>query len=445
MDNKTITGAGEPRMIDADELAFATWNPRPEITDADVAELAASIRDNGLLNRLSVCPNPNGKYTVFAGNRRLAACRLAGLKQIPCEVFDVTATEARTLTALENLQRKDVEPIREAALVEECLSAGMSGEEIAAKVGKSNAWVTRRRKLLALSDALREAVEKKPWAMTADALENIAMRPLAMKASEEFLLSRIGQLTPGQCIGWGDIAYTVTLSESELSTAPWIKDGSGCERCRACANRTGASPDLFGECEDGELGRCMDSNCFHKRRAEWEKRILDTFQQDGETVRVKYAWQLPSETCKPPEAGKVRCKKFPCAYIFFSDLEPDGYRVVFGASKAEAEAEQKKQAAEDEQRRKQNDEDWQACHRAGDAIAKWFETKGTRAVEKLCKKGTPRGVVEKIAALLYEWADGLYNAGDIAEAIALFPDCAEDAAPEDVEAVGRIAERADDE
>ena len=75
MMNETITGKGMPMMINEKSISFCPWNPRPEITDEDVAELAASIRDNGLLNRLSVIKAEDG-YIVFAGNRRLAACRL---------------------------------------------------------------------------------------------------------------------------------------------------------------------------------------------------------------------------------------------------------------------------------------------------------------------------------------------------------------------------------
>ena len=104
----SITGKGTPCFIDSERIDYAPWNPRPEITEADVAELAESIKDQGLLNRLSVMANPmkGGYFIVFAGNRRYAACRLAGIREIPCEIFDVTTEEAKVLTALENLQRK---------------------------------------------------------------------------------------------------------------------------------------------------------------------------------------------------------------------------------------------------------------------------------------------------------------------------------------------------
>jgi len=325
---ETITGRGKPMSVPEHLISFAPWNPRPDITEEDVAELAASVREKGLLNRLSVMAlKPDGAdgephFVVFAGNRRLAACRLAGLKEIPCELFDVTEEEAKVLTALENLQRKDVEPIREAALVEECLAGGMTGEEIAAKVGKSNAWVTRRRKLLSLDRKFIEAAEAHPDKISTDALENIAIYPPAVqKKLAGSVLSRISYST----IRWSDICTSFERELRDLDTADFIcvpKCGSR-EVCERCAKRTGAQGDLFGAVPDGELGRCLDVRCFDETKEAWKRAMIEEAVPQGvEVVEVKYAWEFPKEA-----TGKKKTRANPCAYVLFEEGYGHGPRV----------------------------------------------------------------------------------------------------------------------
>ena len=333
----TITGRGKPVEIPAAELKFAPWNPRPEITDEDVAELAASFADNGLLNRLSVV-EVDGQKIVFAGNRRLAACRVAGVKNIPCELFDISVKEARVLTALENLQRKDVEPIREAGLVEECLSSGLTGEEIAAKIGKSNAWVTRRRKLLSLPKEIREAAEAYPGKITADCLENIAARPEAAKKCVAEVCQRIQY---EDRVTWQSLRYKFEQFEHDLDSAPFVKFPKCCsaEECANCPNRTGAQGDLFGVVENG-LGKCLDRKCFAKMLKNWEEAVIrDSIPEGTETVRLRYGWEMPSDSSEKPS------KKHPCAYIYFNASEDGGFVIRYGESlKAKQDREAAKRA-----------------------------------------------------------------------------------------------------
>ena len=332
----SITGAGTPCLIDSEHIDYAPWNPRPEITEADVAELAESIRDQGLLNRLSVMANPmkEGYFIVFAGNRRYAACRLAGIRDIPCEIFDVTTEEAKVLTALENLQRKDVEPLREAALVKECLDGGMNGEEIAAKVGKSSAWVTRRRKLLELDDSMREIAEKHPDSITTDALEHIAAYPRNIQKAVVGDIS--AHISSGSMVTWGSIGHKFRAKTQTLDDAAFIRKGD-CADCAGCANRTGACQDLFGDVAEGKLGDCLNAKCFKRHVAEWEKKAIAASVPEGaEVVQLKYCYQFPDHARE-----KKMTKKTPCAYVYI-DWKGD-VDVRWGKSKRAEEAERKRQ------------------------------------------------------------------------------------------------------
>lgn len=337
----TITGRGRPTEVHIDNLREAPWNPRAEITAEDVAELAQSIRENGLLNRLSVVKDlesgeSDGVYIVFAGNRRLAACREAGVKHVPVEVFDISLAQAKVLTALENLQRKNVEPIREAGLVEDCLDAGMTGEEIAAKIGKSNAWVTRRRKLLALPPKVREAAERFPNNITADALENIAIRPLAAQ-SLDTKIARIIENQVGR-VDWSGIESYFKSEERILEQSMWFKHPCGGlkEECMRCPNRTGAQPDLFGETKEGEAGRCLDRKCYENTQNAFKQAFIAENVPEGcELVEYPSIYMMHREGL-----NETRDAEHPCAYVAFDHYGND-VEIRWGKSKAEEEERQR--------------------------------------------------------------------------------------------------------
>lgn len=149
--NNTERSATE---LDINLLRHAPWNPRPEITEDDVKDITASILTSGLIQRIVVMVDPEDAryYIVIAGNRRLVACRAAGLKTVPVDIIDCPVEEAKRKTLIENLQRKDVDPIMEADLIAGLVSSGMTEEEIAAETGRGNKWVWRRKQLQNLSD-----------------------------------------------------------------------------------------------------------------------------------------------------------------------------------------------------------------------------------------------------------------------------------------------------
>ena len=140
--NTTPAKAKAPKRTPIDlpieQLMIAPWNPRGEITTDSVADLVPSIKSKGLIQRIAVVKHPKekDKFIVCAGNRRLVACQLAGMKTVPCELFECSEKEARQMTLLENLKRKDAEPIYVAELIRTLREKdGLSAEEIAAEIG----------------------------------------------------------------------------------------------------------------------------------------------------------------------------------------------------------------------------------------------------------------------------------------------------------------------
>lgn len=137
-------------------LVPSTQNPRKTL--GDVTDLAASIREVGILEPILVRPR-DGAVEVVAGSRRHAAAQAAGLLMVPCLVRELTDAQALELAIVENNQRGDIHPLDEAEAFASL--AGMNRlytpDVIAAKIGRPKAYVTGRLRLLNLMPAVREA------------------------------------------------------------------------------------------------------------------------------------------------------------------------------------------------------------------------------------------------------------------------------------------------
>lgn len=157
------------QQVSLDALYDSPYQPRQDYAEEALAELTASIRENGVLSPLSVRPRPAGGYEIIGGHRRTRAARRAGLQMVPCIVQQVTDAEARKLALLDNLQRQDLAPWEEgeafAKLIDE---EGLTQAEVARAAGKSPAYVGSRIRLAELAgQALRQAYLREELALSA--------------------------------------------------------------------------------------------------------------------------------------------------------------------------------------------------------------------------------------------------------------------------------------
>lgn len=134
--------------------------PRRHFDEEALRELSDSIRSYGILNPLTVrlrC----GKYELVAGERRLRAAKLAGLTEVPCLLVDVNMEDAGLLALVENLQRKDLDYLEEAEGLRRLIRMfGLSQEEAARRIGKSQSAVANKLRLLKLPEDVLEALRK---------------------------------------------------------------------------------------------------------------------------------------------------------------------------------------------------------------------------------------------------------------------------------------------
>lgn len=132
--------------------------PRRNFDQEALEELAASIKEKGLLQPLLVRPKGEG-YELVAGERRWRASQLAGLHEVPAVIRDITDREALELALVENLQREDLNPVEEAQGFQRLVEMGLSQEEIAKAVGKARTTVTNAIRLLQLPKSALAALE----------------------------------------------------------------------------------------------------------------------------------------------------------------------------------------------------------------------------------------------------------------------------------------------
>ena len=139
------------------DISPSPWQARKHFDPGQLAELADTIREHGVLQPVLVRPGPDG-YELIAGERRWRAAQLAGVETIPALIRDVGDEQAATLGLVENLQRSDLNPIEEAEGYQTLIDRGLTQQTISAAVGKSASAVSRSLGMLDLADSVKDAL-----------------------------------------------------------------------------------------------------------------------------------------------------------------------------------------------------------------------------------------------------------------------------------------------
>jgi ParB family transcriptional regulator, chromosome partitioning protein len=150
--------------VAVDELRPGRYQPRLQLNEQGLAELAESIREQGVLQPLIVRAVSGSeavpsRYEIVAGERRWRAARLAGLATVPVIVRELTDQAALAVALIENLQREDLNPIDQAQSMSQLVDEfGMTHDEIAKALGRSRTGVTNFLRLLDLADDVKAAM-----------------------------------------------------------------------------------------------------------------------------------------------------------------------------------------------------------------------------------------------------------------------------------------------
>jgi ParB family chromosome partitioning protein len=151
---------GKPREIPIDEIERNPFQTRQTIDESELAELAASITANGVIQPILVRPLASGRFQLIAGERRWRASGLAGKKTVPALLRQVSDEQALEITIVENLQRADLNPMEQARAFERLSREfHMTQEQIATRTGKDRVSVSNYMRLLSMPEGVQKLVE----------------------------------------------------------------------------------------------------------------------------------------------------------------------------------------------------------------------------------------------------------------------------------------------
>jgi ParB family transcriptional regulator, chromosome partitioning protein len=155
-----LPAEGEQRLLNIDQLRAGPFNPRKDFRDAELAELADSIRQKGLVQPIVARPDGRGGFEIVAGERRWRAAQRAAVHQVPVIVRELSDQEALELAIIENVQRTDLNAIEEAAGYSELMERfGYTQEQLSDVIGKSRSHLANTLRLLKLPAEVRTMVQ----------------------------------------------------------------------------------------------------------------------------------------------------------------------------------------------------------------------------------------------------------------------------------------------
>jgi len=148
-------------FINPEKLISNPNQPRKSFDETELAELADSIRQQGIIQPIIAEETGDGNYTIIAGERRTRAARMAGLKEVPVILRKYSDEKRMVVSLIENIQRADLNAIEEASAYRQLMELeGLSQEEVSVKVGKNRATVANALRLLKLPTEMQESIRK---------------------------------------------------------------------------------------------------------------------------------------------------------------------------------------------------------------------------------------------------------------------------------------------
>ncbi len=198
-------------LLPVEKIVPNPAQPRQDFDRKEILSLAQSIKENGLLQPITVRKN-NKVYELVSGERRLRASKEAELKEIPAIIIDATSRQSAVYAILENIQRKDLTIFEEAFALRSLINEwGVTQEEAALKLGKAQSTIANKLRLLALSNVEQEIITKyqlterharavlkiKDETLRFEVLKHIAKRGMNVSEAEDYI-ERATRLRPAE-------------------------------------------------------------------------------------------------------------------------------------------------------------------------------------------------------------------------------------------------------
>lgn len=287
------------RMLPIERLVPTPDNRRRPITQTSVESLAKSLVREGVLQPIVVRPQPDkdGWFEIRAGERRWRAAKLAGLTHLPAIVRALDDESALSVTIAENLQRQNLHPLEEAATIQLAFDRGYNAKAVAARLGKSVAYIARRASLSRLSKVWRDEVLK---ADTEASRLSVAHLELVARLPEE-TQDLLAESSFCRVFSRGfptveELARLIDDGLHTLKAMPWALDDDTLDpkagSCLTCPKRSGMHPVLFDAedaPQDGRVSktdRCLDPVCFSRKHCMFLERRETELRTQHSNLRL---------------------------------------------------------------------------------------------------------------------------------------------------------------
>jgi ParB family chromosome partitioning protein len=318
-----VHGRSAVQEISLDRIRESSTNPRRTFDEAQLKELAENIGVHGVLQPIVVRPlpsGPEGSFELVAGARRFRGSKLAGKESIPATIRELTDAESREIQLIENLQRADIHELDEALgyrALKELDPTLYTVETIAAKVGKSCAYVYGRLKLADLIPAVQTAFYDGKLTV-AHALEIARLQPhdqeraLAEcfpghRTTASILKDRKAEAcSVRQLRDWIEREVHLDLKHAPFDSGEAnLLPAAG--PCTACPKRTGNNPLLFPEIRIKSL--CTDPRCYQAKVQAFVQLRIGPLVKDGQQplqISESPSWQVRAKAPNTLYEGQYR-------------------------------------------------------------------------------------------------------------------------------------------
>ena len=311
------------KTIPLADIRPSTLNPRKTFDQESISELASNIKENGLIQPITIrkAPKESGKkYEIVCGERRYRASLLAGMEEIQAIVrTDLDDKKAFAAMIIENLQRKDVDPIEEAAAFSKLVKdKTMKVKEIAKMLGKSSSYVISR---INLSNITQGYIDL----MRDGTLYLVHLLDICKLTKEQQETLFLEKFTPECIAGWTrkilpmDVLHDwideCVMKYLDTARFSLLDESFSCgKNCEGCPLNTKNKPEEYNESRN----RCMNPSCFNKKTLEF---VLREAKQSGLTCTFK--GQGCEDYINAAKKVGIELKDYTERSYVYPPLEPD--------------------------------------------------------------------------------------------------------------------------
>lgn len=244
------------------DIQPSNYNPRKNFDEKSLAELADSIRQQGVLQAIGVRPIAENRFEIVFGERRYRASQIAGLEEIPAVILDISDETAEEIAVIENLQRKDVTPIEEANAYQKLIENGRHDvQSLAVQFGKNESYIRTRLKFVSLIPEIARLLEQDELTISVATEicrygEDIQHDIYEKHLKEGVLYNSWRGMKASEVAKNIERSYTTDLKR-------YFFDKTVCLSCPHNTNN------MMLFCEEGSCGNCANRKCLEEMNASY--------------------------------------------------------------------------------------------------------------------------------------------------------------------------------